>query len=109
MLYLDDMLVMDPNILRDSILVPLPLTLRLPHTDRNPDHDMCLIVSRIVLWFVHLVSWSLSNVKTNFKTLDRQNEVQLRTRCGRVQSQTLEHLASAQRPNKALKMPPGLM
>jgi hypothetical protein len=80
MLYLVDMLVMDPNILRDLILVPLPLTLHVLHSSRNPSHDMCLSVSRVVLRFVYLVSWSLSNVKTNSKTPVRQNEVQLPTR-----------------------------
>jgi hypothetical protein len=56
MLYLVDMLVMDPNILRDSILVPLHFFL---HVLLRIMYDMCLTVSRVVLRFVHLVSWSL--------------------------------------------------
>jgi hypothetical protein len=42
MLYLVDMLVMDPNILRDSILVPLPLSVHVLLTILN---DRCLSVS----------------------------------------------------------------
>jgi hypothetical protein len=42
MIYLVDMLVMDPNILRDSILVPLPLSL---HVLLRIMNDMYLSVS----------------------------------------------------------------